>query len=72
MHFFFLWIDCAKARAVDSMSTDFSYGFGDTQPKGDKRQILKCELSYFTCNFNSVYAKWSSLWIIDGPAKIFC
>jgi len=44
-------------RAVDSMSTDFSYGFGDTQPKGDKSQILKCELSYFTCNFNSVYAK---------------
>jgi hypothetical protein len=31
MHFIFLWIDCAKARAVDSMSTDFSYGFGDTQ-----------------------------------------
>ena len=33
--------------------------------------IPKSDYSYFTSNFNAVFAKLSSLWIIDGPWQIF-
>ena len=56
-----LWVVCPHISSI-------AFHRWSQQQEDSKSQISKCELSYFTFNFNAVFCvKWSSLRVIDGP-----